>query len=229
MKGLFKKLIVLMCVLTLCMGTFAVDSNADTTTNNATDNAKIDAEINKMLIEDATVLVKFEEFKKLYPQGTAWNFANTYKTVSKGRANSGIVSACQAFGYFLQDYLFGSIKVKAKVTGLESWVNNYWIPNFGAYQYGTKYYEETGSNGAWEILNYDGTDPKVNGNFEKIYANLRVGDIVQSCIHMGVVIAKTDTEITIAEGGYNGKINYGRRITKESLRKALMRVESAYK
>lgn len=184
---------------------------------------------NGLAVRDAVVYAKLMELKAMYPDGTPWTMRNTYKTINRGRINSGIVGGCQAFGYFAQDYAFGKgTKIKGRATGLEQWVNKNLLAKYGSWSYGAKFYSETGTVGAVEVAGYDGTDPVVNGNFEKIYANLRVGDLVQSVTHMGIVLSKTDTEITIAEGNFNRGIHWGRRITKESLRRALIRVESAY-
>lgn len=207
----------------------SVVKNVDGTTAQTAATVQAAALSNTQLVQDAAIYAKLMELKEVYPQGTRWNMMATYKTVNKGRINSGTVMGCQAFGYMAQDYAFGKgTKIKGKATGLENWVNKNLLAKYGSWSYGSKYYEETGTNGAVEIIGYDGTDPKVNGNFEKIYANLRVGDLVQSAVHMGIVLSKDDTGITIAEGNYNGSVSWGRRITKESLRRALMRVESAY-
>lgn len=180
-------------------------------------------------IEDAVILSKILELQALYPQGTAWGMGNTYKTINKGRINGGTVYACQAFAYLVQDYAFGAgHKVKGKATGLEQWVNKNLLGVYGSWSASLVYYPETGDFGAWEVQGYDGSDPTVNANFEKIYANLRVGDIVQDVYHMVVVLSKDETGITVAEGNNNGMVKYGRRITKESLRRSLIRVETMY-
>lgn len=184
----------------------------------------------KEQMEDAAILQKLEEFKATYPEGTPWNFNNTYKTTSKGRINSGTVGSCQSFAYLVQDYVFGpGKKVKGKATGFESYINNdIRKANGGTWTASPKFYPETGAVGAWEVAGYDGQDPTVNANFEKIYANLRVGDLIQDAYHISMVISKDDTGVTIAEGNFNGKVHYGRRILKESLRRSLIRIETMY-
>lgn len=73
---------------------------------------------------------------------------------------------------------------------------------------------------------YDGTDSKINSNFEKIWNSLKVGDMIVDANHAAVVLTKNDNSITVVEGNSNGKVAWGRFISKETMKVALYSVYS---
>lgn len=184
---------------------------------------KENAALYRNLIQDTQVYQQIMALQALYPEGSKWDESNVYKTISKGRGNSGVVSACQAFAYLVQDNVFGKKKVSYKRTGLVSAVIGQ-----GSYQITLNYYPETDDYGCWEISGYDGNNAKANQKFEALYAALRVGDIIADSSHMVVVLSKDANGVTVVEGNRGGQVHWGRRILKESLRRGMEAVETVY-
>ena len=238
-----KRLLVLVLSLTLIAGSTFVNAYADEPTQEellaqyyaalaqmtgdeaAAAQARDAAQIAARQAEDNAVLAKILAQKELFPEGTPWGDANTYKTIAKGHGNSGVVSACQAFSYMLQDSVFGGKKIYYRETKL---LRNF-LPNGGQYLLTLNYYPQTGDYGCWELSGYAGDNPVTNQKFEELWNKLRIGDIVNDSYHSVLVIGKTSDRITVVEGNRGGKVHWGRVILKESLRKGLSSVETVYK
>lgn len=190
----------------------------------AAQQAQAAAKIAAQQAEDNTVLAQILAQKASFPEGTPWGDANTYRTINRGHGNSGVVSACQAFTYLLQDTVFPGRKVHYKDSRMIRMI----LPHGGQYSVGLDYYPQTGDYGCWEIRGYMGDNPAINQKFEEMWNSIRIGDIVNDYNHSVLVIGKTPDRITVVEGNRGGKVHWGRQILKESLRKGLASIETVY-
>jgi len=236
MKILIKKIIVFATILSMMFGSMIVNTFADEPTQEELlaqyyaalaamtedEQAALAAKQAEIVAQDNMVYLQLMALKEKFPDGMKWGMEKIYISANKGRMLGGLQHACGAFAVRLQDIVFGTgRKVKVKKTNILSLAN-------GTYSMHLTYYPQTGQYGAWELDGYNGDNAQINMNFEKIWNELRVGDVVADLNHAVIVLSKTPDSITVAEGNNDGKVRWGRRILKESLRKGLQIVETMY-
>lgn len=193
---------------------------------------------------------KIMALKATYPDGTPWGDNTPYTTRSQYPNMSSSATACQAFAYLVQDAAFGTQKYKRHSTGIGSYVrkkvgagngyklvmgNSRFIPTKSVYSSNDPEWDlvmQSNNDHAWipvypnNVRIYDGMDPKINAQFEKMWSQLTVGDMICDANHAAVVLTKNDAGITIVEGNSNSSVKWGRYISKETLRVALYDVYS---
>ncbi len=239
MNKLLRKLIVIITVICLSLGSTMVMAFADEheptqeellaqyyaalAKMTGDEQAALLAKQNEIIAQDNMVFAQIMALKEQFPDGMQWGMEKLYTSPNKGRAMWGQQHACGAFALMVQDMIFGTgRKVNVKQTGILKAVSG------RSYQMTLTYYPQTGQYGAWELVGYNGDNPVINQNFEKIWAELRVGDVIADLNHAVVVLTKSPDAITVVEGNSGGKVRWGRRILKESLRKGMQLVESMY-
>lgn len=242
-NSIIRRLAIIIMSLTLALGCLTVSAFADEPTqeellaqyyaalaamSNDSSTAEAAKEQEKQIkkaAQDASVMAQIMALQAQYPEGMPWDESNVYKTINKGRGNLGVVSACQAFAYLIQDTIFPGKKVYFKDTGIMKKL----FPAGGSFTVSLTYYPDTEDYGCWEIEGYNGDNPVINQSFEKYYSKLRPGDIICDPMHACVIISKDDNYVTVVEGNRGGKVHWGRRISKESLRRGLEYIETVYK
>ena len=198
-------------------------------------------ELTEQEVKNQEIYNKIMALKEIYPQGMKWDESNTYVIpqlagakpegwfiiaetgervpfIEANRENGWagyVCRACQAFAYTIQDTAFGTgVKIKTYRTGLGDWC----IANAGG--------RYTYRKGAWIPEGYVGQDPVVNAKFEDMWNKIQVGDAIVDGNHIMVVLTKADDCVTVVEGNHGGKVNWGRKKTKEQLRISLVYVET---
>lgn len=171
--------------------------------------------------QNQDVYDKLMALKEVYPDGMKWDGSNTYVLAQDENRDNGWagceVSACQAFAYKVQDTVFGtSAKVTAHKTGLSKWC----MDNAG----GKVIFSS--ATPAWIPEGYTGQDEAINAKFEEYWNQMRVGDIINDGNHAAIILTKGEDYVTVVEGNNNGKVKWGRKISKDLLRISLMTVES---
>ena len=157
------------------------------------------------LVSQEQIYQKLMELKAKYPEGTSVG--------SKVR-----FTESRYVGYTIQDELFGSeATLNIYSTGLREWARN----NNVGYRAS---YSDLGW--IWAPVGYAGQDPVVNAKFEELWNKLQVGDGIREYENFMVVLAKADDHVTVVMGNELGEVNWERKISKETLRKSMMRVES---
>lgn len=193
---------------------------------------------------------KIMALQATYPDGTPWGDNTPYTTRSQYPNMRSSATACQAFAYLVQDAAFGTQKYKRHSTGLSSYIrkkvgagnsyklvigNSRFVPTKNTYSSNDPEWDlvmQSNNDHSWiavyanNMRIYDGMDPKINAQFEKMWSQLTVGDMVCDANHAAVVLTKNDTGITIVEGNSNSSVRWGRYISKETLRVALYDVYS---
>lgn len=164
---------------------------------------------------------KMIALKALYPQGMEWDEENTYILSQDENRDNGYagweVRACQAFVYTIQEAVFGSsANVNLYETGLEQWCEKY-----AAGQLLSSSLEP-----GWIPLGYVGQNAKINAKFEEYWDKIQVGDGLADGGHMSVVLKKSPNHVIVAEGNFNGAVNWERKVSKELLRKSLQYIET---
>ncbi len=154
--------------------------------------------------------------KTKYPEGMAWTTDNKYTYTAKTEADwwkpTFTASGCQAFAYTLQDELLGTNSSTPRTQKTTPLANLYG---------GGSQWTHDGNSGCWVPVGYDGNNETVNNYFDSFWPNIKPGDVLADGIHAFMVMSKSSDSITIVEGNYNGKVHWGRKITKDQLRKGL--------
>lgn len=165
--------------------------------------------------------LKIMALKELYPQGMRWDESSTYILSQDENRMNGYagweVSSCQAFVYTIQDIIFGSSATfNLYETGLEDWCKIYADGRL----------RSSNSEPGWIPLGYYGQDSAINAKFEEYWNAIQPGDGLADGGHMSIVLMKTKDYVQVAEGNFNGAVNWGRKISKDLLRKSLQYVET---
>ena len=127
------------------------------------------------------------------------------------------VSSGQAFVYTIQEAVFGSSATfNLYETGLEDWCKTYAKGRL----------HSSNSEPGWVPFGYYGQDNAINAKFEEYWNTLQPGDGLADGGHMSIVLMKTNDYVLVAEGNFNGEVNWGRKISKDLLRKSLQYVET---
>jgi len=171
--------------------------------------------------QNQSVYDKLMALKEVYPDGMKWDTSNTYVLPQDENRDNGWagyeVSACQAFAYQVQDTVFGtSAKVTSHETGLSKWCTD---NAGGRIIFSSK-------NPAWIPEGYTGQDEAINAKFEEYWFLLQAGDVIADGNHEAIILTKGEDYVTVVEGNNNGKVKWGRKISKDLLRVSLMTVES---
>ncbi|MCR5676175.1 MAG: hypothetical protein K6G16_10755 [Lachnospiraceae bacterium] len=193
---------------------------------------------------------KILALKATYPDGAVWNGSSSYTTASTYANARSTATACQGFAYLVQDAAFGKQTYKRYTTGVSDFIrkkvgagktytcvlgNANYVLARNSYSSNDPEWDQVMSvynDNMWipvyddRTRVYDGSDSKINANFEKIWKSLQVGDMVCDANHAAVVLTKNDNGITVVEGNNNGQVKWGRRISRETMRVALYSVYS---
>ena len=159
--------------------------------------------------------------KEIYPQGMKWDETNTYVLSQDENRKNGFagwqVSSCQAFVYTIQEAVFGSSATfNLYETGLEEWCKTYAKGRL----------RSSNAEPGWVPFGYYGQDSAINAKFEEYWNVLQPGDGLADGGHMSIVLMKANDYVLVAEGNFNGAVNWGGKISKDLLRKSLQYVET---
>ena len=178
-------------------------------------------EFTQQEIKNRDTFNKIIALKEIYPQGMKWDESNTYTLPQDENRKNGSagweVSSCQAFAYTIQEAVFGSsATINLYETGLEDWCQ----------KYANGRLRSSNSEPGWIPLGYTGQDLAINAKFEEYWNKIQVGDGLADGGHISLVLIKADDHVTVAEGNFNGMVNWGRKISKDLLRKSLQYIET---
>ncbi len=141
-----------------------------------------------------------------FPEGMEWDFDNVYSSPNRNReVNSTLsqCSACQAFAYIVLDRVFGTeVHVAYKDCGFVEWAS--------------KRYTTPGTH-VIDVSEYLAENPQLDACKNTYWNNLRSGDLLQYGDHIVVVLRKSGNNVIVAEGNFNGRIHWGREISKDFL------------
>jgi hypothetical protein len=198
---------------------------------------------------------KILALKSSYPDGATWTSTSSYTTQSTYSGMRSTATACQGFCYLVQDAVFGKQNYKRHKTGISDYVrkqvgkgnsyrmiqgNSTFLPIKMSYSSNDPEWAQVMAaekDHMWIPIYadgrriYDGTDAKINADFEAIWKSLQVGDMICDTNHAAIVLTKSDTGVTVVEGNYvlngaPGAVKWGRTISKETMRVALYDVYS---
>ena len=137
-----------------------------------------------------------------------WDYDNKYSTPNHKRdTNSTLMeqSACQAFAYMCFDVAFGTdVYVHYKDAGVLKWLEK-------------KAASMPPGENVIDLMEYVNSGVDFTAYKNEYWDNIRCGDLLTYVDHIVVVLSNNGDSLTVCEGNYNGRIHWGRVITKDWL------------